>query len=84
MYVAALFSIEEIKTLNEEDEVKIILIPFIKEKKKKQKKTKKKDTECASNARPSGSLTTALPRFVCFHVLLKIYSCTCLVKKTVK
>jgi len=38
MYVAALFSIEEIKTLNEEDEVEIILIPFIKEKKKKQKK----------------------------------------------
>ena len=42
MYVAALFSIEEIKTLNKEDEVEIILIPFIKEKNKKQKRQKKR------------------------------------------
>ena len=40
--MAALFSIEEIKTLNKEDEVEIILIPLIKEKNKKQKRQKKR------------------------------------------
>lgn len=54
-------SVSVAETLNEEDEVKITFIPFVKENKKKQKKDKKKDAECTSNARPSGSLTTALP-----------------------
>ncbi|WZZ81876.1 hypothetical protein YC2023_102448 [Brassica napus] len=46
-------SVDSPAFLNMEDEVKIILISFVKENKKKQKEKTKKDAECTSNSRPS-------------------------------